>query len=204
MGQIVAWISETGAFFSFFVADIPYLPFVVPELSVSPGSLIKKRFGGQHRNPVRTSLLATVYNCEGPLFRCAGPFLAHSSKGPREEGRLCLVWKAGSAICLRTLPLFAYSDRRKVLNSMRVFLYFSFAKLNETKRFGFSRTPTPSPKRTSENTTHMANGAEAPQTILDWNGHRREYKLLVLMLIGVWSVIREQAVGNRLRSLGSG
>jgi hypothetical protein len=42
MGQIVAWISETGAFFSLFVADISTLPFVVPELSVSPGSLIKK------------------------------------------------------------------------------------------------------------------------------------------------------------------
>jgi hypothetical protein len=78
---------------------------------------------------------------------------------------------------------------------------FSFAKLNETKRFGFSRTSTPSPKRTSENTTHMANGAEAPQTILDWNGHRSEYKLLVLMLIGMWSVIREQADTSLRRSM---
>jgi hypothetical protein len=83
MGQSVAWISETGAFFSLFVADI--LPFVVPELSVSPGSLLKKCLGGQHRNPVRTSLLATVPVVQGMhmwLDKCIRESIVLSSITP--------------------------------------------------------------------------------------------------------------------------
>jgi hypothetical protein len=35
-------------------------------MSDPPGTLIKKCLGGQHRNPVRTSLLATVYRTQDP------------------------------------------------------------------------------------------------------------------------------------------